>query len=340
MADNSNNNNSVVFNSQQGFTKTQWQKLQALIVEEIAAAQSAQSEHSYQYEQELRDCHCQNWSNSDNNKSNNSSDEKSADTYYDRDDKCFHSEEVGFFNPHLDSKNYRTEDIIDVSEKTYFWDVHLFIDLFKDVTHIKAEGVVCQNLNKCLQGVAQNWYIDQLSEIEQDHVCEEPEIEHWEKWLFKQFKCTQSSALKALKLKRYTIQDTQNNCKTSDFVLNVIQHTKDAGMNSTSAQLIWAWNCLNSSLHKSISHSMSFATISTFIETLKNMKEVWFNKYNRHTEPARPFQPPQQQPPHRQGNNFVDNCLFHQYSQFSGPSSYFSRPSVSYYQNNTYNWLY
>lgn len=252
MADNqqgSNNGNPA--NNQQGFTDAQRQELRNLIVEGIAAANAAQPqpERSYQYERGPGNRRRRNRPNPDDpDYPDNLSDEGSADAYRGREDRHFRPEEVGFFNPHLDSKDYGSGDIVDVSGKTYFRDVHLFIDSFKDVARTKAEGVVRRNLNKCLRGVAQDWYIGQLSEIERDHIREGPGVERWEKRLFERFKRTQSSALKALESERYTIQDARNNRETSGFVLNVIRHAKDAGMDSTSAQLTWAWNRLDPSL--------------------------------------------------------------------------------------------
>lgn len=49
----------------------------------------------------------------------------------DDNDTRFRPEEVGFFNPHLDTKDYGPGDIVDAGGKTYFRDVHLFIDFFR-----------------------------------------------------------------------------------------------------------------------------------------------------------------------------------------------------------------
>lgn len=47
-------------------------------------------------------------------------------------------------------KDYEAENIINISEKTYFCNIHLFIDFFKDMISIKTDDVIQQNLNKCL----------------------------------------------------------------------------------------------------------------------------------------------------------------------------------------------
>ena len=177
-------------------------------------------------------------------------------------DTHFWSEEVGFFNPHLNTKNYELSDIIDADEKIYFHDVHLFIDFFKNVTHIKTDDVMCWNLNKCLCDIAQNWYIVQLLVIERDYIQEDQEVEHWKEMLFWWFKCTQSNVMKVLELEHYTIQNIQNNCESSEFVLNVICYAKNTDMIDISAQLTWVWNCLDSSLQESIWWSSVLTMIS------------------------------------------------------------------------------
>ena len=195
---------------------------------------------------------------------------------------CFCSEEMSFFNPHLDAKDYESNDIINVDEKIYFCDVHLFIDSFENIVHIKTDEVICHNLNKCLCDITQNWYIDQLLVIEHEYIWEDHRIEWWEEMLFQQFKWTQSNAMKTLEVKHYTIQNIQNNHESSEFVLNVIWHAKNAEMINVSAQLTWIWNCLNISFHKSICCFTDVIMILLFIEDIKNMKKIWFNKYNHH----------------------------------------------------------
>ena len=82
---------------------------------------------------------------------------------YDRQgyDSRLRPEEVGFFNPHLDTKDY------DTGGTTYFRAVHFSINSFKDVARSSS-----RNLNKRLRGIAQDWYIGQLSSIEREYIRE------------------------------------------------------------------------------------------------------------------------------------------------------------------------
>ena len=146
---------------------------------------------------------------------------------------------MNFFNLHLNNKNYSADDIINIDEKIYFQNVHLFIVSFKNVAHIKTDEVIHHNLNKYLWNIVQDWYIDQLFFIEREYICEKLNVKCWKKMLFHHFKCTQFNPIKMLKIEQYIIQDVQNNWKSSDFVLNIIHHTKNADMINISVQLIW-----------------------------------------------------------------------------------------------------
>ena len=98
--------------------------------------------------------------------------------HYDNNNIHFQSEEIDFFNSHLNIKNYRSDDIINIKEKIYFYDIHLFINFVKNVTHIKTDDVIQQSLNKCLCDIAQNWYIKQLLAIEHDYIHKELNVKH------------------------------------------------------------------------------------------------------------------------------------------------------------------
>ena len=73
-------------------------------------------------------------------------------------DNRFRPEEIGYFNPYLEvSSSAPAGDITNISDKTFYRNVHLFVDAFKDVASTKSSGLVRRNLNKCLRGGAQDW---------------------------------------------------------------------------------------------------------------------------------------------------------------------------------------
>ena len=149
----------------------------------------------------------------------------------------FQSEEVDFFNLHLNTKNYESDDIVDIKEKIYFYDIHLFINFFKNIICIKTDDIIWWNLNKYLCDIAQNWYIGQLLTIECDYIHKKLNVKYWEEILFQCFKHIQFNVMKISKMKHYTIQNVCNNHEPFNFILNVIWHTKNINMIKISVQL-------------------------------------------------------------------------------------------------------
>ena len=256
-----NNNDNDIFTVNSIFSETQMQMLQDMIAqtkkddcaEECAKAANphytADLPHCSEQSDQYSDQHNLSWCcQYDFDPDNPDKSDKSASDISDvswrqlNEDNQFCLKEIGFFNPHLDTKNYSPDDIVDVDEKIYFCDVHLFINFFKNVTHTKADSVVCWNLNKCLCDIVQNWYIGQLSAIECEYIWEGHGVEHWEEMLFQWFKHTQLNAMKMLKTECYIIQNVQNNHEPLGFVFNVICHAKNTNMTNTSTQLMWVWN--------------------------------------------------------------------------------------------------
>ena len=217
-------------------------------------------------------------------------------------DNRFRPEEIGYFNPYLEvSSSAPAGDITNIGDKTFYRNVHLFVDAFKDVASTKSSGLVRRNLNKCLRGGAQDWWIGTLSDVEREYVREGHGLERWERFLFRRFKRTQSSALKALEEDHYTIDDARQGRETAQFVSAVVRNAKDAGISTTSAQLTFAWNKIHPDLRGYIRRPSERTTMTDFIDELEDMKEVWHDKYARRHEPSRALtsQPQRRQ----QGNN-------------------------------------
>ena len=199
-----------------------------------------------------------------------------------KDDTRFNPEELGFFDPQLETNEKLMEgDIVNVGSKTYYRNVHMFVDAFKDLEQCKSSGLVRRNLNKCLRGVAQEWYIGQLTDMEREYIKEGHGVDRWKRMLLRRFKKTQSSALKALEAESYSLSDIRSGRHTSSYVTTVIRAARDAGLEEVSAQLTWAWNKIDPDLRGFIRRPTSTTTVTEFVEELDNMKEVWEDKYAR-----------------------------------------------------------
>lgn len=221
----------------------------------------------------------------------------------------FRSEEIDFFNSHLKTREANSDDIIELSDKIYYRSVHLFIDALKNVDNFKVFELVRRNLNKCLKDISQKWYIAQLIDVKREYVRKESEIERWEMLLLRCFKKTQSFALKALEEKRYTISDARNDKETFEFVTNIVRHVREADIITIFAQLIWAWNRIDSDLRDFIRRLTDRITIMNFIEKLENVKKVSHDKYFRRSQA------------NNQARRFQDNYCFQKLSYFDQQNS-------------------
>lgn len=63
-------------------------------------------------------------------------------------------------------------DIVNIRSKTYYRNIHIFVDAFKDLEQCKSLGLICQNLKQCLWDIAQKCYIGQLTEMEHEYIKE------------------------------------------------------------------------------------------------------------------------------------------------------------------------
>lgn len=82
-------------------------------------------------------------------------------------------------------------DIVNVGSKTYYCNVHAFVDAFKDLEQCKSLGLICRNLNKCFCDVAQELYIRQLTNMEREYIKEGHGVDKWKYILLRPFKKTQ-----------------------------------------------------------------------------------------------------------------------------------------------------
>ena len=195
---------------------------------------------------------------------------------FNRNDSRFNPEELGIFDPQLEANEKLMEgDIVNVGSKTYYRNVHMVVDAFRDLEQCKKSGLVRRNLNKCLRGVAQEWHIGQLTEMEREYIKEGHGVDRWERMLLRRFKKTQSSALKTLEAESYSLADVRSGRHTPSYVTTVIRAARDAGLGEVSAQLTWAWNKIDPDLRGFIRRPTSTTTVIEFVEELDNMKEVW-----------------------------------------------------------------
>ncbi len=102
----------------------------------------------------------------------------------------WNSTEVRFFDSMYNDKFMHIDDSLKHSDKkTYFQDVHLFIECIKNILHIKDVNLVRTNLWIYLQDTAMKWYIKKLIDDEKRLIKYEDDVNEWIHILIKRFCC-------------------------------------------------------------------------------------------------------------------------------------------------------
>lgn len=94
-------------------------------------------------------------------------------------------------------------EIEHTSQDTYFCGVYTLIQQVKDLILTKGEQAICNNLYTCFWGIALQWFTSELPTNSKILVKYGPEIEQWERRVFKQFKVIPSLAMAIVVSKKY-----------------------------------------------------------------------------------------------------------------------------------------
>ena len=198
-----------------------------------------------------------------------------------RDKRKFSPEEIGYFNPYLDEKEYGAGDVVSKGNKIYYRSVHLFIDAFKYATLDLSSELVRRNLHKCLQGGAATWFIHLLTDDERMELRGGRGVERWEKKLFQKFKTRSTVAYARLEAERYGPEEVRKDRPVADFVMNVVRWAKEADITDPHAQLSMAWNKLDPRFQNNVPKPRRGWTVEDLIEEIEDRKEAWDNFYHK-----------------------------------------------------------
>lgn len=64
----------------------------------------------------------------------------------------------------------------------------MFVDAFKNLEQFNSSRLVCENLNKCLHSLTQEWYIGHLTVMKREYIKEGHAVDRWEHILLQRFK--------------------------------------------------------------------------------------------------------------------------------------------------------
>ena len=186
------------------------------------------------------------------------------------------SEEIGFFDPHLDV-SYGVGDLVSVRKNIYYCDMHLFVAQVANIARICGSELVAQNLHICLCETALQWYaaLDLLQQISL-----EVSYDAWISSLTDQFKVTEFRVMKSLLASSFIIDNVKNGCNFQEYVQALVCDSKSAEL-FTQQQLLFAWCQLDPALMRDIFRLTQHITVTQFIDQLNEKWDVWLHYYNQ-----------------------------------------------------------
>ncbi len=270
----------------------------------------------------------------------------------DENDHCnrWNSTEVRFFDFMYNDKFMHTDDFLKHSDKkTYFRDVHLFIEHVKNILYIKDINLVRTNLWICLQDIAMKWYIKELINDEKRLIKYKDDVNEWIHALIKCF-CEQSCiALNMIIKERYIMKDAWWNCKPCKYAQIILKAVKSTKLNFIFNQLSIIYNDIDLKFQKDLMISTFVIKINDFLHNMNNRKYIWWElaaKYRENIEFSinmlninRSIESSNQRSNDRRDNKDIDqydssNSQLNFQRQFQNGFKQTSR--FSNYQNNAY----
>ena len=192
------------------------------------------------------------------------------------------SSELGFFDPNYDEKSISTGNAIEHDgTKTYFRDVHLFVQRAKEMVITKGAAVVRNNLWMCLQGEALEWWHSELDDDKREMTklagSRDTSIGQWERLLLRRFQQPSNIAMDAILHEKYTIRDAANRREPREYVQKMLRSAKDAGMTSVQNQLDIIYNGIDNEVRQSdLRRPKEGTTLSEFLQDMDECKHDWW----------------------------------------------------------------
>ena len=234
----------------------------------------------------------------------------------------FRPKDIGYFDP--------TEGMSDSIDERDRDRTYRNVFSFTNRLRVKATtidpAVIRHNLDTCLLGKADTWYTEELSHVQRVGLrADNNGVNEWCKALENRFRDSPTKAMEKPETTRYTLLDARRRKEPSEYVQSIIINGRNAGIAETErSQVMLAWQHMDAELRRDLPRPSDRSTISQFIESVNDNKDLWFDVYSRperrpgstqmqgqprfsyrsgYTQPlpARPYQPMDYQP-YRQEN--------------------------------------
>ena len=219
-----------------------------------------------------------------------SGDDESSDSSRSRRRQDFKPDQIGYFDPYLDIKEFGKDDICEKGGKTYFRSVSLFLDSARDHATMFSATETRRHLNKCLRGTASIWFIHHLTADDRKWIRRGRGIERWDSLLFNRFKIPTSQAWGKLNAESYSFKDAHDRRPVADFVMNCVRWAREADVDKLPAQLVQCWLRLEPEFRNVIPKPSATTSLSSFIEDLESHYESWVDMAPRASRKSYPNQ--------------------------------------------------
>ena len=194
----------------------------------------------------------------------------------------FKPEEIGVFNPHLNTKDFPLDGIVEKGNRLSYRSVHMFLEAAQDyAAMVNDPKVVRLGLSCCLQETAAQWWTHQLTHEVRVYVHGSFGISRWRKKLYEKFNMSTSRAFKRLDEERYNQYLVHNSRSVAEFVTTVCHLAKDAGLGATDSQIVAAINRMAPRFREVLARPgpTRRTTLDEFIKNCEDAAESWENMF-------------------------------------------------------------
>ena len=189
--------------------------------------------------------------------------------------------EIEFVDSLYDEKSATIENAIEHLEKDiYFRDVHVFIEKIKNMTQIKDDILIKNNLYSCLRNIALTWYTSNLNDDHKRLIKFDNEIDEWIRILLKKFRQSSETALAIVIKEKYIMKNVRKRRKSIEYAQIIIRTVRFAKM-SVYNQVYLIFNDLNVEFQKNLDMSTDTTDLNSFLQKLDLKKKIWWTLRSR-----------------------------------------------------------
>ena len=188
----------------------------------------------------------------------------------------FNPKLVGYFDPNPDKPPVEAKDGTNTYHNVFSFTARLRV---KETSMDKL--YLTQNLDACLLDKADSWYTTELSAASRLGMRLDPAgVATWCTMLEERFRDAPGKSLAALEAVRYTVADARLRKDPAEYMTTIVINGKNSGIAVTEAsQVLLAYEHIDGQLRRDLARPTPTSTVSSMIEELRLIKDVWFDIY-------------------------------------------------------------